>query len=193
MQLVGQKKPANISIALIENAADVAQEGNNAWLYENRTMIMAHGFMVERVDLRHYPKTRTASLREHLKQYDVIWLGGGNTYYLRWILQDTGADQVIVNLARQGKIYGGASAGAIMAGPTLQHFETADDPREAPEHLINGLGLTKTVVVPHWASADYGKIMQAIDKNLWAEGFLTQHLTDDQALIINDQHCIIIE
>jgi len=68
------------------------------------------------VDLRNWRNKREA-LREKLASKDVIWLGGGNTYYLRWILKETGADDIIINLVQQGKVYAGWSAGAMVAGP----------------------------------------------------------------------------
>ena len=63
------------------------------------------------------------SLTSKLSSKDALWHGGGNTFYLRWILSNTGADEVITKLVRHGLVYGGGSAGAIVAGPTLKYFE----------------------------------------------------------------------
>jgi len=184
MQLVGKDKPQDIKIALIENAADTYTEDRKAWVYDNRADIQSHGFQVDLVDLADY-QLGEAGLLSRLEAYDVIWLSGGNTYYLRWILHETGADSMIQDLARQGKVVGGASAGAIVVGPTLKHFELADDPADAPEVTYDGLCLTDAVIIPHWGNEKYGEIMADAEKNLQSDGFETVHITDDQALAID--------
>lgn len=183
LQLLG-KTGEEIKMALIENAADV-EEGEKEWMYRNRDNIQALGIQIDFVDLREYLKDKN-SLKSRLSDADIIWLGGGNTYYLRWILRETHADQVIRELVASGKVYGGGSAGAVVAGPTIQYFEKADSPEKAPEHLTEGLGLTDVVVVPHWQNEKYGHTMRHdVFTNLKSSGYKTACVTDDQALIID--------
>lgn len=184
--LVGKQE---ITIALIENAADVEHEKD--WLYDNRRAFAAQGFQIDLVDLNEYRQKRK-ELQARLARADVIWLGGGNTYYLRWILRHTGADTVITDLVHRGKIYGGASAGAIVAGPTLRSFEAADDPADAPEVIMEGLNLTETVTLPHWGNAKYGSVMQTAEKNLHDAGYKTVRITDDEALVIDGDRLQLI-
>ncbi|HEX8762932.1 MAG TPA: Type 1 glutamine amidotransferase-like domain-containing protein [Candidatus Saccharimonadales bacterium] len=178
--LVG--KPAkDIRMAVIENAADV-EAGPKPWLLRNRQMIESHGFDVEYIDLKHYAKD-TESLWQKLTDKDVLWFGGGNTFYLRWLIHSMGIENILKDLVESGKVYGGGSAGSIIAGPTLQHFETADDVHEAPEVILDGLNLTDKVVLPHMDSAKYAPIMDAINDKLQADGYRTVPLTDAQALV----------
>lgn len=184
IKLVG--KPASqLKLALFENAADPDEPNVPAWVTYNRAAIMSHGFEVERLDLRRY-RDRLDDLRAKLKTMDVIWFGGGNTFYLRWLLRDTGTEAVIRELVEAGTIYGGGSAGAIMAGPALKHFEAADDPADAPEVIWEGLGFTQTVVVPHIDHVRFSKITTGINDALIADGFPTAPLTDTQTLIVDD-------
>jgi len=120
-RLIG-KEPSTISLALIENAADTYGEAERAWVYINRAAIQSHGFAVELVDLREYNK-RPALIKAMLRTKDIVWFGGGNSFYLRWLLKDTGIDAILKELVVKGLVYGGGSAGAIIAGPTLKHFE----------------------------------------------------------------------
>lgn len=189
-KLVG-KDPKDIKLALIENAADVYDDDSTDWVDENREAIKACGYQVEIVDLRKY-RVDPRGLEETLSEKDAIWLGGGNTYYLRWILKDTGADKIIVDLIKQGKVYGGGSAGAIVAGPTLKYFEDADDPNDSPEVILDGLHLTETVVVPHVGNEKYGDVMAKIEPLLQAEGFNTIAITDEQAWVFNEDKDMII-
>ena len=182
-ELVG-KPPENTRIAIIENAADV-EAGDKSWVEENRRAIQDSGFQVKFIDLNTYKPDKRIELRSALENVDAIWLGGGNTYYLRWILKETGADDIIKELVKRGKVYGGGSAGAIMAGPTLKFFETADDPKEAPVHMTDGLSLTNTVVVPHWQDEKYGPIIASIADKLETAGYSIEPITNEQALIID--------
>lgn len=182
IRLVG--KPAkNTKLAVIENAADV-EDGSKAWLIRNRRMIESHGFDVEYVDLRKYKRDLEA-LHQKLAHKEALWFSGGNTYYLRWLLRDTGIENIIIDLVRSGIIYGGGSAGSIVVGPTLKHFEAADDPSKAPEVFLNGLNFTDKVVLPHMDSEKYAPIMSSIDRELRFDGYQTVPLTDTQALVID--------
>lgn len=182
-KLVG-KNQKDITLALIENAADV-YEGSPDWVRQNREMIQSHGFDVEIVDIRLY-KGKLDELKRKLADKDIVWCGGGNTYYLRWLLHDTGVENVIKELVADGKVYGGGSAGAIVAGPTLKHFETADDPKESPGVIYEGLGFTGSVVVPHFDNAKFADIIHGINDQLIADGYKTVPLGDQQALIVED-------
>jgi len=179
LRLASKSNPADIHLALIENAAD-GEAGDKTWVLENRKALRAHGFRVELIDLN------DKALAAKLANCDVIWLGGGNIFYLRRLLKETQADQLITNLVKAGKVYGGGSAGAIVAGPTLQHFETADVVEESSSVVTAGLHLTDTVVVPHYDNPQFADHMRLIATKLEAEGYAVARLTDAQALVVND-------
>jgi len=183
-KLVG-KEPEQIKLALIENAADVYGDVPADFQLANREAIIRCGYEVELVDLRDFAGDQK-SLTSQLNSKDAIFIGGGNTFYLRWILSNTGADEVITKLVRQGMVYGGGSAGAIVAGPTLKYFEDADDPADAPEVILEGLGLCETVVVPHIGNAYYGKAMDKINASLIADGYETAPIDDDVEFVVDD-------
>jgi peptidase E len=188
-KLVG-KDQKDIKTALIENAAD-GEEGPKEWVTQNRKMIQSHAFEVEIIDLNQY-RGNVDGLNVKLASKDVIWCGGGNTYYLRWLLKDVGADKTISTLVRQGKVYGGGSAGAIVAGPTLKHFEAADDMDAAPELIMDGLRFTDSVVVPHMDNAKFAAIIHGINDRLNADGYKTMPLGDAQAMIVDGKNQRVI-
>lgn len=184
VKLVGKPRKS-IKLALIENAADV-EAGSEKWVLNNRHTIQSHGFDIEIVNLKQFTNRRI-ELLEVLQKKHAIWLGGGNTYYLNWLLKTTKCDDIIKYLVSNGMIYGGGSAGAIIAGPTLKHWETADDPNVAPEIGLEGLHLTELVVVPHIDNSKFEKLSKDINKKLTNEGYNTVPLKDDQALIIDGE------
>ncbi len=184
-KLVG-KEQADIKLAMIENAADPrSKDATPGWVEQNRVAIRSHRFDVEIIDIRQY-KEEQAKLKDKLAGKDVIWFGGGNTYYLRWLLKDTGLDTILGELVTGGIVYSGGSAGAIMAGPTLKHFDVADDPNDAPELILDGLGLTDSVVVPHMDNPKFAPIIHGINDKLVADGYKTVPLNDAQAFVIDN-------
>jgi dipeptidase E len=177
-------KPAkSIRLAVIENAADV-ETGSKAWLLRNRHMIESHGFEVEYVDVRKYAQDVEA-LRAKFAAKDVLWFGGGNTFYLRWLLRNTGVESIVKELVQAGTVYGGGSAGAIIAGPTLHFFEAADEPQASPGIVYEGFSFTNKVVVPHIDNKKYAPIMHEVNDKLKADGYQTVPLADAQALVID--------
>jgi len=188
--LVG-KPEKDITVAYVQNAADPYPEGKRAWVEEERITMQSHRFTVELIDLEAY-RNKLPELKTRLSGKDVIWFGGGNIYYIRWLLEDTGIDKLVVELIKQGVIYAGCSAGAIIAGPTLKHFETADDPDDAPEVILGGLHLTGTVVVPHMDNQKYASVIHGINANLNNNGYKTVPLNDAQALVVDGKEQRIV-
>jgi dipeptidase E len=178
------KPLSETTVAYIENACD--PYGDEAALVEGREEQRRKGYDVEVVDLRQWRSDR-AGLQRKLASKDMFLLAGGNPFYLRWLLKVTGADEIITDLVAQGRVYVAASAAAVVAGPTLRHFENQDDPNAAEEVIWEGLRLTETVVVPHVDNADFGAGCREAGEKLRAEGYPTQHITDAQALLIDGE------
>ncbi|WP_341839018.1 Type 1 glutamine amidotransferase-like domain-containing protein [Chitinophaga caseinilytica] len=181
-QLVG-KETADIRIAFIENAADVIPD-SEPWVRSIRNAFKRRGYQVEPIDLRVWQR-RPDQLARRLASKDVIWMGGGNTYYLRWILKASGADHIIRRLVRDGKVFCGWSAGAIVAGPTIEHFELMDNAEDAPELVLEGLNLTQIIIIPHIDNADFIEGAHMANMQLQAAGYSTLPLGDTEALVID--------
>ena len=75
---------------------------------------------------------------------------GGNTFYLNHKIHKTGFDELIKAALANGLVYGGTSAGAVVAEPTLHGVEFIDNPKDAPQVIWEGLGLVDFGIVPHW-------------------------------------------
>lgn len=185
------KPAAEISFALIENAMDIV-EGAQNWVPGIRNSITSKGYQAETIDLRNWIN-RPDELPKKLESKDVIWLCGGHTYYLRWILKESGADKIIINLVAKGKIYAGWSAGAIVAGPATKFFDLmGDDPDEAPEIIYEGMNLTDIVIVPHIDHKDFAEGARKANELLIHAGYNTLPLKDNQACVIHGNKRTII-
>lgn len=189
VELAG-KPVQEIKFALIENAADV-ESGDKQWVIEFRESILEIGMDVEIINLNAFVDT-DFDVKRYMDDFDVIWCGGGNTFYLRSLLERTGVDQVIQKHVKKGKIYGGASAGAIVAGPTLKYVEMCDDISKVQEPIVEGLGLTDVVVLPHLENPDFDKKIRAMQSLLEKDGYETISINDKQAVVINEKSTEII-
>jgi dipeptidase E len=96
-----------------------------------------------------------------LNDVGLVWVTGGNSFLLRRAMQQSGFDEYI--LERRGTdtlVYGGFSAGACVAAPTLRGIHLIDVPEASAEGYANdgviwdGLGLVPYSVAPHFKSDD---------------------------------------
>jgi dipeptidase E len=187
-KLVG-KTAQDTKVAYIENAHDIYDDEDS--LIEGRNVLKEKGFDFELVDLRNF-KGKYEELRKKLESKDVFLLTGGNPFYLRWLMKEVGADEIIIDLVGKGKVYVGASAAGVVAGPTLKYFDNQDDPNAAKEIIWEGLGLTQTVVVPHIDNEQFGAGCREAGERLKEEGFTIQPIKDDEAFLIDGDHQAVI-
>ena len=187
---LASKGPEELRIAAIENALDV-EEGSDDWIGQTRASLPARGDNLDRVDLRAWCDGQPG-LRDRLARSDVIWVCGGNGFYLRWILRESGADRIIRELVSGGTVYAGWSAGAVLAGPTLQYFDAVENLEVVPEVLFDALGLTNLVVLPHMDLEGFAESMPPVNARLAQAGFTTVPLNENQALIVDgDGHSVV--
>lgn len=72
--------------------------------------------------------TNIYSMKEYcLDKYSSIFIGGGNTYRLLYLLKDSGAFNLIQNFIKNDGVVMGGSAGAIIFGKDICCTEYADD------------------------------------------------------------------
>jgi len=169
-------KPEELKLAYIPTAADPYED---KWFIENdRKSLKELGFNFVEVDLK---GQNEESLLEKLKQFAVIFVSGGNTFYLLEKVRESGFDQVINQLLDQGTIYVGASAGATIAGPDIAPVADLDDPSKAKLENTKGLGLVDFVILPHYGKEKYMSRYQKILDD-YKDKFDLKTLTDDQAV-----------
>jgi dipeptidase E len=189
VDLVG-KEPASIKFALIENGADVYDESERGFVKRESDALETVGLKLNRVDLRDYFKK--SGLKEALQDFDDIWMGGGNTFYLRWALRQAGLDECLRSILDSGEVYGGGSAGAVVAGPTLKNFEIADEPDKAPELIEDGLHLTNFVPLPHWKNEKFGGVIASVRDAFDKTDLQILPITDEQAIVVNGDKISVV-
>ena len=139
----------------------------------------------ERMDLRTF--NSPDAVEASLAGFNAVFVAGGNSFALRYAMRQSGFDQVIGRLVRNGLLYIGESAGAINAGVTLKKAEIVDDESVVPEVIYDGLGLADIIVVPHADSSDAAVLNGAAKmRGFYADDNRLRVLNDNQALIIVD-------
>ena len=97
--------------------------------------------------------TPDAAGSEALRRAEAVFVGGGNTFRLLKILQDSGQLEVLRARARDGMPYLGSSAGSGIAAPTIR--TTNDMPILEPSSLAS-LGLIPFQLNLHYVDPDPG-------------------------------------
>lgn len=94
---------------------------------------------------------------------DIIYIGGGNTFYLLQELKRSGADMIIREQIALGKAYIGESAGAVVAAPRIDYIEDMDDRAAAPDLSdCSALGLVDFYPLPHMNSFPFKRASRMI-------------------------------
>ncbi len=172
-------KPASgTKIAHIITASKV--ETDLSYLEKENQIMSEVGLDVENIDIE--GKTEN-ELRTLLKNKDVIYVQGGNTFYLLKYVRTSGFDKVVKELVDNGIIYVGVSAGSYIACPTIEMATWKHQDR-------NTVGLTDFTalnLVPFLLSVHYKPeykdiLKEAISKTKYP----VRILTDDQALLVSN-------
>ncbi|MDB5185703.1 MAG: peptidase [Candidatus Saccharibacteria bacterium] len=179
------REPGNVTAALIPNAKDYyATRAKNFKSNDVSEYMQNLGISPTIVDLIDYDDP--ADIKHKLTQYDLVWVMGGNTFCLRHEMKRSGFDQIIKEVIQNGVVYGGDSAGAIVAGNSIRGIEYADEPEFAEEAHYDGLNLTPHFILPHTDSTMFGDAVEkARDMHRDDPTLIT--LTDTQALIIDGE------
>jgi dipeptidase E len=185
---------AGARVGLISNALDYkTKQDRAAKLAEIYEFYEALGLKFEEIDLRKYFTSQVNA--DVLRGYKNIWIAGGNVFLLRRALKYTGLDKILATAVKSGEIAaGGESAGAMIWGPTLKYSEMNGDEDSAsfitegyrPEIIWDGLGLINYVPVPHYRSFGYEPEINKYIERLNSAGTKHKEMTDEQAIVIDN-------
>lgn len=153
--------------------ARTASAGNKANHIKALNNLIAAGF--DWIDIIE-PTAEGVDWQTRLDAVDVVYLAGGNTFYLMHQLNKTGLGKWLID-NKDNNIYVGESAGSIVMTPSIAIASVDDgDVNEVGLKDLSGLGLVDFEVSPHTpedvsikANEDYAKtinnILYAYDDN----------------------------
>ncbi|EFH85043.1 Type 1 glutamine amidotransferase-like domain-containing protein [Ktedonobacter racemifer] len=183
--------PLTQKVAFIPTAA-VNLKGKHPFIIEAKNQFIKWGFKTtDVIDIE-------CDNVSQLKEYDIIYIGGGNPFYLLEHLRNSGADEVITRKAASGGMIVGVSAGAIVLGPHLeivQHFTPALRTITKLENTF-ALGLFSFLFMPHVDRADVFPGQLSIEERLqiFERGFhvKVKRLKDHEALLLRGEEIVKI-
>lgn len=171
------KKPAyDTNVAFITTA--VKPQENKDYAEKDRQMMIDMGFNVEEVDIE--GKSRS-QLLHILHPKDIIFVEGGNTFYLQKRINESGFEKVLFELFTKGILYIGVSAGAMVAGRTIETANWKDgDKNFVKLKNLKGMGFAPFNLFVHY-KPEHAEI---IKKEMLKSKYPLRVLTDQQALFI---------
>ncbi len=172
-------------VAWITDAAEpYTKQGPTPWIDSSHKQLSSFGLELVPVRLLDYIG-KTKQLNDILSPLDCIWIAGGNTHYIRYAMAKSGFDQIINELLEAGIVYGGESAGAMVAAPNIELSEEPSELTDVPEVIEEGLNLCDFLILPHWDVPGYKDYLVAIQRHHTKFGRDTRFLTNSEAVIIN--------
>jgi dipeptidase E len=182
----------NSTAAVILNAADNSEsKGRSAYLKSQTDALTNMGIKSEELDLRKY-FNKIEELKTKLTEYDMVWVVGGNSFVLLRAMKESGFNELIVPLVKNGSIvYAGFSAGAVVATPNLHGIELVDDKDTVPEGyseevVWEGLNLFSKSIAPHYRSNHpESESVEKVVQYFVVNGIDYVALADGQAVVVN--------
>ena len=192
VHMAGRKARA----AVISNALDlVPMEARQAYagnVFDPIAHFAEYDIDAFHLDLRRY-FGRANDLNEVLKDVAVVWMVGGETFLLASAVRASGLGVILQRrLAEDSLVYGGWSAGAILAGPSLHGAELMDNAAAVAagyppgETIWEGLDLIDVHLVPHYRSGHAeGPAAEAMAAFYEAEGLPYETLREGDVMLVN--------
>lgn len=181
-------KPAKeIKLAHVMTAAKGVKDRE----YIDRTKKLFGGLDIKFKDVDIEGKNEK-ELHEMLDDMDVVFVNGGNTFYLLKAIRESGFDKVIRDLIDKGVVYIGASAGSYVACPTIETSKWESSPKD--KHDECGLtDLTAMNLVPFIMYVHYTDDQEEfLKEKIKTANHPVKILNDDQALYIEDDEVTLI-
>lgn len=180
------KKPEDTSVCFITTASNL--EKDKWYVEKDRERLLEIGFKVTELDLK---GENEASLNDKLEKFGVIFVEGGNTFYLLKYARESGFDKALKLFLGGGGVYLGVSAGTIIAGMNIEtsNWNYGEPDRNTVKLAdLTGLNLIPFVFCVHIDKKD----IDIIKKFAQETKYPTIGLTDSQALLVKNEKSKIV-
>lgn len=179
------KPPSQTKIAHVLTASKVSPD--RSFVDRERKVLNNLGFYVEEVDIEgKSPEELTVILGGK----DIVYVQGGNTFYLLKHVRESGFDVVVKDLIEKGVIYLSVSAGSYIACPTIEMatWKSSDDDHYGVTDLT-AMNLVPFLVCVHYNREKY---REGIADGIKTSRYPVKILTDEQALLVRDREVKLI-
>lgn len=182
------KAAQEIRVLYITTAGNLYPMDKRSWIDEGRGILQKRGWQVFEYDIE--GKTM-AEVNEAMRGKEVVFVQGGNQFYLMKMMQECSFLEVLKKFLAKGGLYFGESAGSIVCSRDIaEQRSMSSDSDTAGLEDFTGLGLVNFLIKPHWnrSGEKREKYFRPIVEN--AEEFysITQPI-----ICLNDNQLIYVE
>lgn len=180
--------PSDMNVGFVSTGANLYEDQSRVSRSTNKLTEL--GFNIIEIDIAW--KTQS-ELHTICRDLDIIYVNGGNSFYLLDQVKKTWFDTIIKNHINNGGYYIGSSAGTIILGPNIEPLKIMDRPDQVP-HItdFDGLHIINKIIIPHHDSEKYADKVQQIMKTHAHQSDVLFPLGDMEAAIRKDNKLQII-
>jgi len=153
-----KKTLENLTVTFIPTAS--IPEVYKGYVDRDRNAFEKLGLIIDELDISTTPAHQ---IEETINKNDLIFISGGNTFYLLQELKNSKADTIITKAIKKGKTYIGASAGSIILSRDIRYVEKIDDKTKAKKLSgYNALNVVDFFTLPHHTNEPFKTMVEEI-------------------------------
>ena len=173
------KPPKELKLTHITTAS--IEEKNKDYFHKETQIMKELGFQITEADISGMTEGK---VRKLLKDTNIIYVQGGNTYHLLKCIKESGFDKVVKELLEKGVIYIGVSAGSYVAGPTIEQADWIHEHNRFGLTDLTAMNLVSFLLIVHYVPEYKSILKEKIQKSKYE----FKILTDDQAILVQDNN-----
>ena len=139
--IISKDRIGNIKVLYITTASD-GEDGDKSWMDVEYNTILDLG--IKKENIIEYKIGNEINLDD----YDIIYMMGGNTFYLLDTIHKYNFDKDIISFLEKGKLYIGSSAGSVIMGKSIE-TSLGYDENSVDMKDFTGLRFVDGLVIPH--------------------------------------------
>ncbi len=142
-RIINKEEIKDKKVLYITTASDGENDSDKSWMDNEYKTILNLGF--EEKNIYEY---KIGQKEININNFDVIYIIGGNTFYLMDMIRKYNFDKVIKNAIDNGIIYIGSSAGSIILGNSVKYALPFDE-NNVDVKDFTGLKVIDGIIIPH--------------------------------------------
>lgn len=174
-------KPPNRNRVSFITTAAYGEDEDPVWLDIDRKLLQDCGIKdIDEFDLKDKVQEEVNS---ELSDKDIIFVNGGNTFYLLYWVKKSGFNKLLPQLLEEGNLYVGVSAGSYIVCPTIETatWKPADRNKVGLKDLT-GLNLVPFLITAHFEE----KYRPVVEKSAKTTEYPIVALYNTQAVLVED-------
>ena len=141
-KIISKEHLNNAKVLYITTAADGEFDDDKSWMKEEFDTILDLG--IKQINIIEYKIGSNIDIMD----FDIMYMMGGNTFYLLDVIRKTNFDKEISNFINSGKIYIGSSAGSEILGNSID-IAIGYDENNVNMKDFTGLKIVDGLIIPH--------------------------------------------